>query len=590
MRKAKNLILALVCAYKQAHPEVVLARVKVGDIVGMLEGNGLGVYKNIDWGDEGLMRYIKQVLEQYSKSYKRTAEQHLRGLVDSKRLMEYVGGVGKVGENKYKNKNVGVAPFEIWCWDGTDIKYEGGLRRVVIIVDIASRCIQYWDEVEVESGGEIVRVYRGAIEASGGLRPRILHGDRGAFNSMEVRRELERDGVEHSTCEKWRRFGNNVIERLNGVLKNSVIPKILEGGGSMSFREMMNKAVGYYNDSKIHSLYEETPRLVMMGMMDMDREKIKGKGSGEVNSKEGGLIVGEVKRNLEVYKKEEIETPSLEEYGEGVERMKKFMRSVVVKPLMNELRELRRENMKKEMVWERDMEEMRKKYDELWEIVNARVKKLEKRGLEKERDRQKVMKRVNIGGLELRKVLEAAERVKGKDRYRVGIGIRLMYITGMRVGGLLLLDDKWFMENIIRNKGGDIKIQLTKQRGGEVREIFVGISEGNKRDIKNLYEEYRGIFKGELYSLSRVTLTNSMNKVLKVVGATSHSLRYTRITDVAKEKGIVVAKQYVGHRQLETTNRYVFNILGGDMRRAISERTDIGLVLGELGEEGEGGE
>ena len=79
----------------------------------------------------------------------------------------------------------------------------------------------------------------------------------------------------------------------------------------------------------------------------------------------------------------------------------------------------------------------------------------------------------------------------------------------------------------------------------------------------------------------------------KGIGATSHSLRYTRITEVAKEKGIVVAKQYIGHKQIETTNRYVFNILEEEMRKALAKKADVKggvnedvITIGELREKG----
>lgn len=64
------------CAYKKTHPQVVLARMNVGDVIVLLEGNGLEVYKGIDWRDGELMRYIERVLEGYSKKYKRNAEKH----------------------------------------------------------------------------------------------------------------------------------------------------------------------------------------------------------------------------------------------------------------------------------------------------------------------------------------------------------------------------------------------------------------------------------------------------------------------------------------------------------------------------------
>lgn len=411
---------------------------------------------------------------------------------------------------------------------------------------------------------------------------------------------MEGDGVVHSTTERGHPFGNNAIERLNGVIKNTVMPGIFEKqrerGGGVCFRELVDEVVKDYNDHRPHSLFDETPRVVEIEMLDMDREKIEGLGSGKVNTEKGGMIRKEIKKSIKIHMEEEIIKPSLEEYGEcggDIGRLTKFMRSVVVNPLMGKIEELQRENREDRLAWKREREEMQRKYNELWEIVNKNVKKVAARGLEKERVRQKRREMLNVKGDVLKKVMGAVEGLKGKKRYRVEIGVRMMYITGMRVGGLLLLTDNWFKENILENESGDMMIELTKQRGGERRRVVVGISDWDKKKIGGLYKEYKDLYGEGLYKISRTKLTMDMNKVLGVVGTTSHSLRYTRITEVARNRGIEVAKQYVGHKQIETTNRYVFNILEEEMRKALAKKADVKggvnedvITIGELREKG----
>ena len=227
-------------------------------------------------------------------------------------------------------------------------------------------------------------------------------------------------------------------------------------------------------------------------------------------------------------------------------------------------------------------------YGKLWDILRDRVEVVKKRGIKKERMRQHADKRVKVGGVELSSLLKEARGLKGKKRYRVEIGIMLMFITGMRIGGLLLLDDKWFKDNIVDNKTGDITLRLTKQRVGDKNRIMLGIKKENKDMIRGLYEEYIDRYGAGLYSVARETITREINSVFKVVGGTSHSLRYTRISEVARTQGLIIAKQFVGHKHIETTNRYILDMMGKEIRKTIAGKADVGLVLKEVWE-GDGG-
>ena len=154
------------------------------------------------------------------------------------------------------------------------------------------------------------------------------------------------------------------------------------------------------------------------------------------------------------------------------------------------------------------------------------------------------------------------------------MGYVLMYLTGMRIGVLRNLREEWFKRNILGNKTEEISYVPNKQGGRESKELIVWVGRENIEWIKEMYLEYVNNYEGEPFEISRQKLSEGINKIMREMGGTSHAFRRTKITEVTKEKGIVMANQFIGHKQLETTKGYVLSTLGK------KEREEIGKIWG----------
>ena len=86
--------------------------------------------------------------------------------------------------------------------------------------------------------------------------------------------------------------------------------------------------------------------------------------------------------------------------------------------------------------------------------------------------------------------------------------------------------------------------------------------------LGDMYKDYVSSYGENPFDISRERLSKDINEVTRLAGVgTSHAFRRTKITAISMEKGIVMANQFIGHRQLETTKRYVLSTLGRKERR-----------------------
>ena len=153
-------------------------------------------------------------------------------------------------------------------------------------MDVASRKVLHWGKVRTENSKEVLEQLGVLLERLEGIVPGILHGDLGVFASGEVRKELLRRGIEPSTRDKrYKKFGNNVIERFNGLFKNTVLKELREkketslNGKDIS--EVIELGIRYYNEERVHGALGEVPEVVYMNMMDMEKGSIEKYGSGQ---------------------------------------------------------------------------------------------------------------------------------------------------------------------------------------------------------------------------------------------------------------------------------------------------------------------
>ena len=240
------------------------------------------------------------------------------------------------------------------------------------------------------------------------------------------------------------------------------------------------------------------------------------------------------------------------------------LRGVVTNPIKESLAEMKDElvEMKEELVREirgerEGLQEVNKLLEEVRSDLGKRVKEVEERGIQKQLKKQRVRELMN--NETMKRLWERTEKLSGKTRVRVRLGLLILYLTGMRIDTLRSLGGEWFSRNIIRNQDPEIRYVPNKQN--EERELIVWLRGEDRKLIGELYMEYKRKYRGEPFEMSRVHLNNLINGVLREEGVTSHSFRYSVIMKLGKEKGILVANQFIGHRRLETTNRYMMSLL-----------------------------
>lgn len=83
-----------------------------------------------------------------------------------------------VRENYYNNRNVGIMPNDVWCWDGRWVWLDGAsyVFMEILIIDVASRKIMRWEVGDSGNEDTVLSWLRKAIggpDESGGLRPKV---------------------------------------------------------------------------------------------------------------------------------------------------------------------------------------------------------------------------------------------------------------------------------------------------------------------------------------------------------------------------------------------------------------------------------
>ena len=158
---------------------------------------------------------------------------------------------------------------------------------------------------------------------------------------------------------------------------------------------------------------------------------------------------------------------------------------------------------------------------------------------------------------------------------RVKLACTIMYATGMRISNLMYLDQAWFEKNILAsNADGFVAYPPLKQtlfgrnknksKAAYIVDIHTFIAREYFYMIKLLYTNYVTRFNGvQPFKINRADLNRQVNKVLTSIDSnfTSHSFRASLITKIAQNQGITVAKEYIGHRDIGTTQKYVITTL-----------------------------
>ena len=341
-RKEKNIVIGLIYAYKRANMEVQLGRIVVEKMINILKESPMtNVYmREVKWDSEEVRDYIRDLLGKYAKNYKKSGRKQYEGLPNKEEITVYMEKVGGMGiKNIYNNANVGIEVNEIWSWDCTDVIWNGERRKILVIMDIASRKVIYWREVRLENGREIIESLHSGIKENGGIKLQKMHSDLGGFIGREVLEELNKEGIEASIKDKSKgqRFTNQVIERFFRTLKGEILGNIEEklGRGVETLEEAMREGIDYYNNRREHGTFGETPRILCMNQMDMGVKE--GRGRHESYSEKGKKYRRELKKEMAEYQRVEILEPVKEVQGDNIRRLTEYLRGVVTNPIKESL-------------------------------------------------------------------------------------------------------------------------------------------------------------------------------------------------------------------------------------------------------------
>jgi integrase len=164
-------------------------------------------------------------------------------------------------------------------------------------------------------------------------------------------------------------------------------------------------------------------------------------------------------------------------------------------------------------------------------------------------------------------------------RYRIALII--LRLTGSRIGSLksISLED---LKNLFEAR----KVQLEIEKGPRrINQEYVVPS-----SVKRLLQNYKSDLDALVnepklenrfpFQLSRSHLTREINKILKDFckerkissNWTSHSFRVTVATAISKEKGILKAKEYLGHKSIQSTQHYVRDTLTSEEKKDLMSK------------------
>jgi integrase len=103
---------------------------------------------------------------------------------------------------------------------------------------------------------------------------------------------------------------------------------------------------------------------------------------------------------------------------------------------------------------------------------------------------------------------------------------------------------------------------------------------GARAELQTLYREYKSRYGESPFAVGREQLTRALNDDIRktgVPGVTSHAIRSTVVTKIVRAKGPTVAQQFMKHRNLSTTARYVGNLLTPALQKGLGQLLQAGM-------------
>lgn len=165
--------------------------------------------------------------------------------------------------HKYPNLIKSFTPLkanQLWVSDITYLDTDEGFVYLFLITDAYShKIVGYCVSFNLEAGAALAALQMALAQLEEGQRP-IHHSDRGSqYCSNDYTALLNEHKLPISMTENGDPWENAIAERINGILKNDLLPeRIATKGEAVAF---VHHFVGIYNNVRLHSSVENlTPQ------------------------------------------------------------------------------------------------------------------------------------------------------------------------------------------------------------------------------------------------------------------------------------------------------------------------------------------
>lgn len=143
-------------------------------------------------------------------------------------------------------------PNAVWCTDITYIWTEEGFVYLSCIMDLYSRKIVAWELSRTLETEYVIMAIRKALFRNSGVRPRIMHTDRGVQYTSDAYKEFNR-GTELSYSGKGNPWDNACIESFHALIKREWLNRYDIKGYDHAYTLIFEYIDAFYNTVRIHS-------------------------------------------------------------------------------------------------------------------------------------------------------------------------------------------------------------------------------------------------------------------------------------------------------------------------------------------------
>ena len=144
------------------------------------------------------------------------------------------------------------SPNTVWCTDITYVWTDEGFMYLSCIMDLFSRKIVAWELSRTLETTAVVNAVRKALFNCKGVRPTIIHTDRGVQYTSDAYREAT-EGIKKSYSGKGDPWDNACIESFHALIKREWLNRFHFKSYGHAYRLIFEYIDTFYNTRRMHS-------------------------------------------------------------------------------------------------------------------------------------------------------------------------------------------------------------------------------------------------------------------------------------------------------------------------------------------------